>query len=326
MDKILNSQRGTKSPVLFMTFNRPETTAKVFEEIRKARPDRLYIASDGPRPSVSSDQELVDRTRKIASHVDWPCTVKTLFRQQNLGCKRAVAEAITWFFEHEPEGIILEDDTLPNSDFFLFCESLLERYRHDTRVFAIAGDNFQNGNVRGEASYYFSRYPLVWGWASWRRAWDCYDIDMGFWPRLRGDKSFKGYFLSGRERRYWTKIFDVVYRGALSTSWDYPWMATVFSRGGLTATPNVNLVSNIGFGPNSTHTKDPNSILSNIPSQPLPTIQHPTEVLLNNEADRYTFDHAFDVGLLQSPNDYLKALVARLRREWARARKRPSKG
>jgi hypothetical protein len=311
MDEILENQHTTRLSVLFLTFNRPETTEIVFEEIRRARPNRLYVASDGPRTSSSSDQELVDRTRKIATNVDWPCTVKTLFRQKNLGCKRAVGEAITWFFEHEPEGIILEDDCKPNQDFFRFCDSLLERYRDNQEVFAITGNNFQNGNIRNDASYYFSRYPHIWGWATWRRSWKFYDPEILFWPGLKKASYLTRLFSSRRIQKYWTIIFDNVYNGAHTTSWDYQWTASVFRQGGLTATPNVNLVTNIGFGVESTHTVNPSSYLSNIPTGVLGHIVHPTNVVVNEEADIFTFDNVFN-SKPRSLSGHLKALQDRI--------------
>lgn len=314
MDEISTGQRATKSPVLFLTFNRPETTAMVFEEIRKARPGRLYVSGDGPRHGVHSDLTLVEETRKIATQVDWPCHVETLFRESNLGCKAAVGGAISWFFQKEHEGIILEDDTVPHPDFFLFCDSLLEKYRNETRVSAITGGNFQNGEVRGDASYYFSRHPHVWGWATWRRAWLFYDPLIEFWPRLRKSKLFKNLFSSRREMRYWTNIIESVHKGRQTTTWDYPWMASVFSRNGLVATPRVNLVSNIGWGSNSTHTKDESSPFSRMRVEPIGIIKHPSEIVQDTHADRDTFDHRFDVGLLQNPIDYVVAVGRRLQR------------
>lgn len=159
-------KKPLKTAVLFLVFNRPETTKTVFEAIRKAKPKRLYIAADGPRKHREGENEKVSSVRQIVTYVDWPCDVKTLFRDENLGCKSAVSGAITWFFNHEEEGIILEDDCLPHPDFFPFCESLLKRYANDERIWVITGNNFQNGIQRGEASYYFSRYNHVWGWAS----------------------------------------------------------------------------------------------------------------------------------------------------------------
>ena len=156
-----------QTPVLFLIFNRPDTTEKVFDAIRAAKPLRLYVASDGPRANQSGEDQIVNKVREISTSVDWSCEVKTLFQKENLGCKKAVSKGITWFFEQEKQGIILEDDCLPHPDFFVFCENLLEHYADNKHVWAITGDNFQNGQKRGEGSYYFSRYNHVWGWASW---------------------------------------------------------------------------------------------------------------------------------------------------------------
>ena len=161
----------TKSAVLFVVFNRPDTTKRVFEAIRLAKPKRLYITTDGPRPNMPDDVQLCKQTREIVSVVDWDCEVKTLFREENAGCKNGVSAAINWFFDHEEEGIILEDDCLPANSFFKFCDTLLEKYRYDTRVRHITGCNLQFGKKWGDASYYFSNLTNGWGWASWRRAW-----------------------------------------------------------------------------------------------------------------------------------------------------------
>lgn len=167
------------TPVLFVVFNRPETTSRVFNSIRNARPARLYVAADGPRAMREGEAQRCVEVRRIASAVDWPCEVRTLFRDENIGCRRSVSGAISWFFEHEPEGIILEDDCLPDASFFSYCATLLERYRIEPRVMAITGNNFQPSMEGYSASYYYSIYNHVWGWASWRRAWALYDADMG---------------------------------------------------------------------------------------------------------------------------------------------------
>ena len=163
------------SPILFLIFNRPETTKKVFSAIKEVQPPRLYIAADGPRSEQPDEADHCELARTIATKVDWDCEVKTLFRDQNLGIRIAVSQAIDWFFEQEPEGIILEDDCLPDQSFFWFCKELLEKYRNDTRIMHIGGTNFQFGKNRTNYSYYFSRYAHIWGWASWRRAWEYYD-------------------------------------------------------------------------------------------------------------------------------------------------------
>jgi len=288
-DNLLSS---LKTPVLLIVFNRPDATKLVFEAIRQARPPRLYVAADGPRVNKHGEAERCQEVRRIATSVDWPCEVKTLFRESNLGCKAAVSKAITWFFEHEYAGIILEDDCLPHQDFFGFCEALLNRYADDERVLVITGNNFQDGRQRGKASYYFSKYNHIWGWATWRRAWRFYDIDMSFWDKFELSDEWIRLTPDPVERRYWSKVFAQVLAGDIDT-WDYQWTASVWRIGGLTATPNVNLVSNIGFGVDATHTTTANSPLANLPTCSLGPISHPDEVLQDVEADRYVFDHVF---------------------------------
>lgn len=279
--------------ILFIIFNRPDTTKQVFEAIRKAQPSRLYIAADGPREGRVGEVERVAKVREIATAIDWPCDVKTLFQEQNLGCKYGPKSAIDWFFHQEEEGIILEDDCLPHPDFFGFCEDLLLRYRTDERVAVITGNNFQNGQRRGEASYYFSRYVHIWGWATWRRAWLLNDSDIRFWPHWRDSEDWKGKLTDKVEARYWRKIFDSVYEHRFETTWDYPWTACAWYHGRLTATPNGNLVSNIGFGPDSTHTKDANSPIAAYPTNPLGKLIHPELVVIDDQADRYVFHHVY---------------------------------
>jgi len=166
------------TPILFLVFNRPNTTQRVFNVIRQVKPKQLFVAADGPRRDKGADEEKCEATREIVKQIDWDCEVKTLFREENLGCGKAVSSAITWFFENVEEGIILEDDCLPNLDFFGYCEELLDRYRDNREVMFIGGDNFQKGKKWGDASYYFSAYNHVWGWATWKRTWDIYDFKL----------------------------------------------------------------------------------------------------------------------------------------------------
>lgn len=286
------SQSGLLTPVLFLVFNRPDTTAQVFETIRRAKPPRLYVAADGPREGREAEAQRVAKVREIATAVDWSCELKTMFQRKNLGCKYAVSGAITWFFEQEEQGIILEDDCLPNSDFFGFCEILLYRYSEDERVSVITGNNFQNGQRRGDASYYFSKYTHCWGWASWRRAWKYYRGDLPFWPEWRASDTWRQHTPDKVERRYWRKIFNRI-RAKQIDSWAYPWMASVWHRNGLTITPNVNLVSNIGFGPTATRTTSVDSPLANMATNTVGELIHPAFVTQDQNADRYVFDHAF---------------------------------
>jgi len=298
------SQSNIKTGLLFLVFNRPDTTSKVFEKIRQAKPLRLYVAGDGPRDGNKEDEEKVEEVRKIATNIDWPCKVKTLFRDKNLGCKKGVGTAIKWFFEHEEQGIILEDDCLPHLDFFAFCENLLDYYAEDERVSVITGNNFQNNKWRGDASYYFSKYNHCWGWASWRRSWKYYQSDIEFWPEWSKSKNWLNYIPNKIERRYWKKIFSDAYQKKID-SWAYSWTASLWYKGGLTATPNINLVSNIGFRADATHTKIKEHKLSILPTSNLFKIKHPKIVQRNLEADRFTFDNVFKSKYLCFPYNWL---------------------
>ena len=268
-----------QTPILFLIFNRAHTTLEVFNRIREARPTRLYISGDGPREG-RNEVDSVNATRAVATCVDWPCKVETLFRSKNLGCKRAVGEGISWFFEHEEQGIILEDDCVPDQSFFSFCDVLLKRYASDERVSVITGDNFQAGQRRGEpsASYYFSKYNHCWGWATWRRAWQYYQGDLPFWPEWSQSTDWREKTPDPVERRYWGKIFERAHAGQID-SWAYPWTASVWYHGGLTATPNVNLVTNIGFDDAATHTKSSELAFAFLENEPLTKIVHPTSIV-----------------------------------------------
>lgn len=287
----------TSSPVLFLVFNRPDTTRRVFEAIRAARPPRLYVAADGPRDSRAGEDQRCAQVRDIATAVDWPCEVKTLFREQNLGCKRAVSSGIDWFFREEPEGIILEDDCLPDPSFFAYCDELLTRYRADPSVMMISGDNFVSAAWMPAESYYFSRYTHIWGWASWRRAWQHYDVSLVKWQRgnLNDPLLRKLFPNSTSARRHWAHIFDAVAGGLIDT-WDYQWNHACWSQGGLVCIPRTNLISNIGFGKDATHTTSPESKMANLPVQALGfPLRHPTAIAWSEKADRWTSTHVFDV-------------------------------
>lgn len=275
------------TPVLFLVFKRPGTTRQVFERIRQAKPPRLYVAADGPREHVDGEDEKCRQVRKIATAVDWPCDVKTLFRKNNLGCKVAVSSAIDWFFENEERGIILEDDCLPCQSFFSFCNELLEKYSHDTRVMVVSGSNFQFGKRRTNYSYYFSNFNHCWGWATWRRAWRCYSKNMELWPEIRNRRYLKDILHHEEMVAYWSRAFEMAYRQEIDT-WDYIWTFSCWIRNGLTVLPNVNLVSNLGFGIEATHTKlGPK--MANMPSVEMAfPLEHPPFVIRDDEADQRT--------------------------------------
>jgi len=278
-----------KTAVLFMVFNRPDTTKQVFATIRQAKPPRFYIAADGPRADKTGEAEKCEEVRRIATQVDWKCEIKTLFRDKNLGCRIGVSSAIDWFFENEEEGIILEDDCLPSQSFFWYCEELLDRYRGDMRIMVVSGDNVQKGPARNEFSYYFSRFNHCWGWASWRRAWLYYENDMQSWPYIR-DNGYMQDILSDKTAvKFWDKIFEAVYKNKNKIdTWDFQWIFSCWVQNGLTLLPNVNLVSNIGFNEDATHTKN-NNINSNkaIFNLSFP-LKHPKLIIKDKRADDYT--------------------------------------
>jgi hypothetical protein len=298
-----------KSPILFLVFNRPESTARVFEAIRAAQPPRLYIAADGPRASRAGESERCALTREVASAVDWPCSVSTLFRATNLGCKNAVSSAIGWFFEHENEGVILEDDCLPDRSFFRYCDELLAHYRDNPRIGLISGDNFQFGKTHGASSYYFSRYAHVWGWASWRRVWQHYDLDCANWPAFRDGEGLERIpGISRREIRYWRSIFDRVSANQIDT-WDYQLVLAMWSHQMLSVLPQQNLVSNIGFGTEATHTSTV-SKFANLPVTPIRfPLQHPTSLAACDDADSRTAAEMFVPPLSQRVISRLRALA-----------------
>lgn len=280
------------TPVAFLIFNRPETTERVFSEIAKAKPPKLLVVADGPRSNRPGEVEKCAETRSIIDQVDWECEVLTNFSDVNLGCKKRVSSGLDWVFEKVPEAIILEDDCLPHHTFFRFCEELLELYRDDERISMISGDNFQFGKTRIEYSYYFSRYNHVWGWASWRRAWKYHDREATAWPELQKGGWLDVLISNPRERKYWAEVFQAVREGRIDT-WDYQLTLAAWSQGMLTILPNVNLISNIGFGGEATHTQS-TSIYSNMITQPMEfPLLHPEIVLPHIEADSFTSKYMY---------------------------------
>lgn len=292
-----------KTAVLFLIYKRLDTTMQVFEAIKKAKPPILYIAQDGPK---EGEEEKVRLVRKyVLDNIDWNCKVKTLFRDRNLGCGKAVSEAITWFFENEEMGIILEDDTLPSQSFFWFCEELLEKYKDELRIGMISGCNFQRGIKRGSADYYFSIYNHIWGWASWFNRWKNYDFEL----KDINDPSFiDELFHNASAIKYWKKIFEKVKKGKIDT-WDYQWTFTLWKNKQLTIIPNINLVKNIGFGKEATHTNNPNDANRfSVKAYELVLKNHPLKIERDFEADDFTFKTVF------APKPFLIRVVNKLKR------------
>lgn len=249
------NKTNLKSPVLLIIFDKPEKTNRVFNEIRKVKPKKLYISSDGPRNNIIGEIYKVTQCRNIISKVDWDCEVFTNYCKNNSGsAKKGVSIGINWFFENENEGIILESDCLPTKSFFYFCDSLLNYYRYDSRIMHISGNNFHKTKTDKNESYYFSKIPFIWGWATWKRAWIYYDINLKTLPTIINNNKFTDIFDTNKMRKYWIKRLERVYESKIDT-WDYQWLYTILTQNGLCITPNNNLVTNIGFDSGAIHTK-----------------------------------------------------------------------
>jgi len=333
------------TPILFLIFNRPDTTQKVFNAIKQTKPKQLFIAADGPRRDKEDEKEKCEQVRKIIEQVDWDCEVNKNYSDVNLGCKIRPSSGIDWFFKNveegiileddclpnqsffwycqellkyyrddtrimtiSEEGIILEDDCLPNQSFFWYCQELLKYYRDDTRIMTISGNNFQFEKIRGEGTYYFSKYVHLWGWATWRRAWKCFDVDIKSFDEFERENQIKNIFQIKQQQKAWSKVLRSVYEGRLD-AWDYQWAYTCFINNGLCIMPNANLVSNIGFGIDSTHTKDGNSIFSKIEVKNITEIIHPKFILVDQEADLLTSKLCYRENIFTRINNEILSLV-----------------
>jgi len=256
----------------------------MFETVRKLRPSQLFIVADGPRPDHPTDAEKCEEVRRIVTTLDWPCDCKVNLADSNMGLKGRVHSGLSWVFDQVERAIILEDDCVPDPTFFPFCAELLERYADDERVMTISGDNYQFGTVPCPHSYYFSRHMHCWGWASWRRAWKLHDPSLPYWPELKADGWIESFVQDPGERRHWHEVLDAAALGQ-SNSWAYPWSYTTLRHNGLNIHPAVNLVTNVGFGPDATHTLGV-SLFANIPAGSMTwPLNHPPHVLRNFTAD-----------------------------------------
>jgi hypothetical protein len=298
------------APIALFIFNRPDLTARVFEQIRLAKPPMLLVVADGPRSKRDGEAELCTAARRLLERVDWPCDIRRNYSDVNLGCGLRVSSGITWVFEQTDRAIILEDDCLPHATFFSYAQELLERYANEDRVMHIGGNNFQNGQQRGDASYFFSKYGHIWGWATWRRAWQYYDFEMKQLHSPAARRALSKQCRDPLELAYWMGRFERVCNRELDT-WDYQWQFSCWLHDGLATYPNVNVVSNIGFGPDATHTTA-NSTTMNLPTHAIGPMNHPTVVAPNKDADSYTFDHIFGGTSLRSKRTLRNRVYRRL--------------
>ena len=264
--------------VLFLVFNRLDTTKQVFEAIRQAKPPRLYVGADGARETKEGESEKVKTVRNyVMNNIDWKCEVKTLFRDKNFGCKMAVSGAIDWFFKNEEMGIILEDDTLPSQSFFWFCEELLERYKDDMRVGQISGFNYGYKNKDLQYDYFFSKYPMIWGWATWANRWGNYSLDLEDFEEIEKINFFQLLF-NKKELLKRMSILKRIKNNDIDT-WDYQWAFALYKNIQFTVIPKKNYILNLGFSENSTHTTGKNPYKNLTLEETNKTLKHPRYIV-----------------------------------------------
>ena len=275
------------TPVALIIFNRPDKTKIVFEEIRKAKPAELFIIADGPRKNVDKDYHLCNKTREVVENIDWDCHVYKNYSEINLGTRVRPSSGLEWVFTKTDEAIILEDDCLPHPSFFEYCQTLLEHHKNNYNINMISGSNFISKYSNKNYSYYFSVFHHFWGWATWKRSWELFDLEMKSWPALKASKLLYQTIPDKKSAKYWETLFDDVYNGKISTSWDYQWYYSSWKNKNLAIIPSVNLISNIGFGQGATHTKNPNHIRANVPFEEIRfPLVHPPEIKSDVRVDK----------------------------------------
>jgi hypothetical protein len=314
-----------RAPVLLIIFNRPATTRRVLDALRRARPPKLLVAADGPRPGVPGDDRRCREARAVLDEVDWPCDIATDYGGVNLGCRQRCVKALDWAFSLTDRAIVLEDDCVPATDFVPLCDELLERYRDDERVHMIRGTNLLGGQRTTDASYYASRIYNVWGWATWARAWRHYDGAMQRWPEVKDSGWLERYLPSPAMAQLARFFFEETYAGRID-AWDYQWVLSSWLRGAHALVPAVNLVTNIGFGSDATHTGAAENRLANLPTAALNwPLRHPPDVVPDEDADRLEWEGVYpELARQDSMRDRLvlrgRGLRQRLQRLIARPR------
>ena len=298
-------------PVVLLVFSRPAHTAQVLDQIRTWPIPRLYVGADGPRPEMDDDVESCQMTRRLIESADLPYPVHTWFRDEHAGCGVAVSEAISWFFEHEPAGIILEDDCVPRRSFLPYCDELLNRYRDVDEVMTISGNNFLYRRTPDPRSYSFIRQPQIWGWATWSRAWQHFDYTMGDWPNLRSSTWLSDICSGHRDAVcHWEDVFDRTHRDEID-SWAYRWTFSCWTQHGLSISPGANLVDNIGFDARATHTRARPHWLDRVSATEMEfPLEHPVTISRDFRAERWIDRHVF--GTRPALPNRMKHRIARI--------------
>ena len=298
-----------KSPVLLITYKRLDTTIRVLDAIRHAKPNKLYLSSNIGRSE--KENILVNNVRQyIETNVDWPCELVTLYRTEHLSAKDSISGAIDWFFEHEKMGIILEDDCVPSVSFFSFCEQLLVRYQNDMRVWHIGGTCVLNDDVfDNDESYYFSHFNHIWGWASWANRWNKYDANIPLLAKFKSEKRIENLHNDYLLNKFWINNFEAVAESKVDT-WDYQWYFTTWINGGISIVPTSNLISNVGFGDGATHTSDPNNKLANLPAKNIPlNLVHPNIIMPNVKYERLNARFLFNLTYISFCKAFIKKII-----------------
>lgn len=286
-----------RTPVALLIFNRPEATRRVVAEILRACPPKVLVFGDAPRPDHPNDNSLVADARAVVAEAPWECEVLTNYSEVNLGTKYRPATGLNWVFENVEQAIFFEDDCLPHPTFFRFCDELLERYADDERVMMVSGNNFMGQRRLTSDSYLFCHYAGIWGWATWRRAWRHYDVELGRWPVLRETTFLRDVLSNENEVAFWRDCFDRIVSGEVQT-WDHQWQFACWAQHGLSIMPAVNLCTNIGFGPGAQHYKEFNPKLADVPAGEMHfPLQHPATVVRSREADDFVFRELLSGGV-----------------------------
>ncbi len=295
-------------PIVLCLYNRPDFTRQVLASLHHLEPARIFVVADGPKQDNAVDHQKCDEVIGLVEQIDWTSNIEWNIADSNLGCRKRIQSGLSWVFDHVEEAIILEDDCVPHPSFFPFCAELLDRYRLDPRVALIGGTNVQFNADCGTASYFFSRYPLQWGWAAWRRTWDMYSPDADAWDQLRDTRWLFDILQDPLAVAYWRTIFDQARAGF--DTWDFSMTFSCWHAGALVIQPSRNLVTNIGFGPDATHTRDVGSVCANMPVYEMKfPLAHPDRVERSVACDERTERTAFSRTArirLQSMKDALR--------------------
>jgi len=284
-------------PILVIIFNRPHLVQLLFNEIRKQKPKYLYISCDGPRVDKCGEEELINQSKEIFSKIDWDCEVATLYRDENWGAGKSIYDSLVWFFKQVDEGIVFEEDCFPHQDFFQYCKELLERYRNCEEIMFIGGNNF-NSQLMMEHSYYFSSYAHIWGWASWKRAFEGYSFNLKDVKSRDIKRVLKNYNFSWSEKMVWFDKFKRIQMGQIN-SWDYQLVFNIWNKKGISIIPSQNLVKHNGFGENAIHCKDMTSDFAKLTLNPILPLTHPEFVYIDSDQDKAFFNKYWKKSIIQ---------------------------